>query len=101
MPMASRKITLVIDDAADAVIAPFLTPGTPEREAAGRPDAKDAEILRTLLTRGAAELERERLAAWYREFAAEAGELAEQLGDESAAHMREVLEAERAGQVAA
>lgn len=92
--MASRKISLVIDDAADAVLAPYLTRGTPEREAAGRPDARDAEILRTLLIKGAAELERERMAAWYASFAADNGELAEQLGDESAAHMREVLAAE-------
>lgn len=94
--MASRKLSLVIDDAAAAVIDPYLTPGTPQREAAGLlPDASDAAILRELLVRGAAELERERMAAWYAEFARENGELDVELAAESTALMHEVLDAER------
>lgn len=90
--MPSRKLSLVIDDAAEAVIAPYLTPGTPQREAAGLlPDATDAAILRELLVRGAAELERERMVAWYAQFASEYGDQAEGFADESTAFMHEVL----------
>jgi hypothetical protein len=99
--MASRKLSLVIDDAAAAVIDPYLTPGTPQREAAGLlPDASDAAILRELLVRGAAELERERMAAWYEEFARDYGDLAVELADESTALMNEVLAAEQHGAAA-
>jgi hypothetical protein len=94
--MASRKVSLVIDDAAAAVIDPYLTPGTPQREAAGLlPDASDAAILRELLVRGAAELERDRMTAWYAQFASEYGDLAEEFAAESTAFMHEVLADER------
>ena len=92
--MPSRKLSLVIDESADAVISPYLTPGTPQREAVARPDAKEAEILRALLVRGARAIEREQLAAGYAALAAELGDKDLEFAADSHAGMLRVLAAE-------
>lgn len=91
----SLKLSLVIDDRAEALVAPFLQPGTPQRSAAGLPDdARDATVLRTLLVKGVEALEHERLAAGYADLAAELGDQDEQFAAESRAAMIRVLDAE-------
>jgi hypothetical protein len=91
----SRKLSLVIDDRAEAVLAPFLHPGSPQRSAAGLPDdAREAAILRTLLVKGAEALERERLAAGYADLAAELGDQDVAFAAEAHAAMVRTLEAE-------
>jgi hypothetical protein len=90
----TRRLSLVIDDRAETVVAPFLDTDSPQRRYAAGDDATDAAILRTLLVRGAQELERERLADWYAEFAADHADLDRELAEESSAAMRRVLAAE-------
>jgi hypothetical protein len=98
----SRKLSLVIDDRAEAAIAPFLLLGSPQRSAAGLPDdAREAAILRTLLVKGAEALERERLAAGYADLAAEFGDQETGFAAESRTAMTRVLEAEAAATGAA
>jgi hypothetical protein len=97
----SMKLSLVIDDRAEALVAPFLQRGTPQRSAAGLPeDARDAAILRTLLVKGAEALERERLAAGYADLAVELSDQERQFAAESRTAMARVLDAEAAGAAA-
>ena len=95
--MARRRLSLVIDGADEAALAPFLTQGTAQREAAGCPDADDAEILCALLVRGVRALEDERLAAGYEQLAAGLGAQQDVFVAESRAAMRRVLDAEFGG----
>src|SRR5262249_20169985 len=97
--MASRKLSLVIDDTTDTALAPYLTPGTPQREATGlADDATDAAVLRELLVRGAAQLENERLAAWYQQFTADHAGTDRELAAQSSAALGRVLAAEAAAE---
>jgi hypothetical protein len=94
----SKRLSLVIDDQAEEIINPFLDETTPQRQFAG--GTTDAAILRTLLIRGAAELERERLAAGYAELAAELGDQDLEFAADSHAGMLRVLAAEAAADAA-